>query len=921
MNLEAMTDEELAEIAGISLGSPIQDSIDKPNLEAMSDEELARMAGLERDVPSTGEYLWNEAKMAPTFLPVMGGSFAEYATEDRDIPPEDMVWLPSDATNLQKASALWDGVTKQAGYLAEHIREWREKAGEVVGADPTMEAPSQTAKVLGGGISAALDPASYIGAPLKAGQVVVSVGKQSLKYAKEMGEALFAGMGATYGGDVGEEVGGTTGQVIGTITGAMAPAVAPTRSLKTVATKTLKIGKSFHSGKDVTGVQGAAARKFLTALSEEQGIDDIVNTVDDLRKAGMILNRKETPLFVAMSDSPVVREELISLAKTHPEFMHRVTNELMGIHNKISSHYDNVLGARYAQIGDPELYTKSQNTAIKKATKRRMKIDKTISEADMQLIPPQQRKDLGRKIASMVKVKRAAVTQELSPAYTKLTEEAMSAGAVMPSDAVASIYTFVKQNRTVRDIFGKGTALDRKVMSLIKPRRKAAETKATSIYGQTVTKDVSQTEFPEMTFEQVDSLKRALNEAGRKKMTQNEMRLLNDLKGVVSEARKRIGGDFNDRLISLDTLYHQKVGIPFSEQGVVDLSSRKYAEQIAPVLTDKRSALDGFLNVAGEEGVEVARNAILSKAYHTSGVVKDGVLNPKGLRAFIKKNSEVIDAIPNLRNDLNAMQENQSNLMLAVGRLDEAVKVQQNDVANHFINHVSRTTRVPDYGTMVRGMLNKEIRIDEILKNIKTLDAVDAKAVRGSLRRELVEIAGSNPNGVHKFLASPENRSISRALLGDRHYKMALDLSKMHDVATRADVSKLTSLATRGEPISLLGVDITNIVATIRRPIVSWPQKGLILVSKIWTAGRQAHVDKVMMEVLSSPDGIEQLHAFAKKATKGTFNTKGVTDSVKQSLLMNAAGLAPMQSYVATKTLAKPEEETKFREAQAEVVQ
>lgn len=914
MNLEKMTDEQLADIAGVSLDTPNQAqdsaSINKPNLEAMSNEELTRIAGLERDIPSAGEYLWNAAKMAPTFTPVMIGGIAEYATEDRDIPPEDMIWIPNDATNLQKASALWEGVKKQAGYLAENIGEWSEKAGEVVGADPTMEAPSQVVKALGGGVSAALDPVTYIGAPLKAGQLAL-----------RGAEALAAGMGATIGGDIGKEIGGTTGEVIGTITGAMAPSVAPSRVLKAAADKTLKVAKSFRSGKDVEGVQGIAARKFLTALSEEQGIDNIIATMDDMKKAGMTLNKKETPLFVAMSDSPVVREKLIELAKTSPEFMNRVTNELMGIHNKVASHYDNVLGARYAKIGDPAQYTAAQNRSIKKVTERRMQIDKKINEADMQILPSQQRKDLGQKITSLVKAKRAAVMQELSPAYDQLTKEAMSAGAVMPSDAVSSIYTFVHQNRTVRDIFGKGSPLDRKIMSLIAPRRKAAEVKTTNLYGQAATKDASRAVSPEMTFEQVDSLKRALNEAGRKKMTQNEMRVLNDLKNTVKEARKSIAGDFNERLIGLDTLYHKRLGIPFSEQGVVDISSKKYAEQIAPVLTDKRSALDGFLDVAGEEGVEVARNAILSKAYHTAGVVTDGALNPKGLRAFIKKNSEVIDAVPNLRNDLNAMQTNQSNLMLTAGRLNEAAELQQNEFARHFINQVSTTTKVPDYGTMVRGMLNKEIRIDEILKNIKTLDAVDAQAVRGSLRRELVEIAGSNPSGAHKFLASPENRSISKALLGDRHYKMALDLSKLHDVATRADVSKLASLATRGEPISLFGVDITNIIAIIRRPIISPMQKGVIMVSKVWTSGRQAHVDKVMMEILSSPDGIEQLHKVAKNATEGTFDPKQMTNSMKQRLIMNAAQAAPMLSYVATKTLAKPEEETRFREIQSEVNQ
>ena len=96
--------------------------------------------------------------------------------------------------------------------------------------------------------------------------------------------------------------------------------------------------------------------------------------------------------------------------------------------------------------------------------------------------------------------------------------------------------------------------------------------------------------MPELTFTQVDYLKRAINHFESQPLSRTEQRQLNQLKQVIKEQRETIPGDFNQRLIAADVLYYEKVGIPYSAEGIKQINSRKYADEIYPVLFKNKSS-------------------------------------------------------------------------------------------------------------------------------------------------------------------------------------------------------------------------------------------------------------------------------------------------------------------------------------------
>ena len=116
--------------------------------------------------------------------------------------------------------------------------------------------------------------------------------------------------------------------------------------------------------------------------------------------------------------------------------------------------------------------------------------------------------------------------------------------------------------------------------------------------------------------------------------------MLQDLRDVLDDARTTIPGTYSSALKLADENYYKHIGLPFGEQGIKEISSAKYAQQIAPVVVQNAESLNQFYNVVGrEKGVDIAKNAFLAEVYEKS--VINGQLQPKLLQSLIKKKSEV----------------------------------------------------------------------------------------------------------------------------------------------------------------------------------------------------------------------------------------------------------------------------------------
>ena len=792
------------------------------------------------------EFLKSRAKMAPFTVP-------------------SLIAAAGETFYVDPAIAAFKGESPDftGSKFMQNFEKYLEGVSQIVGADHTMEPASEAERFVGGAVTAVADPLSYPGAPFKALSLLGRAG----------GQAVLGGTSevtAEYGARMEQQMTGEdTG--IGRLIGGLAPAIG---SIPTAATAhgvfdtTHDTFKRVSSSRSMQKGIPSAQKDMLRKIANEQGIVNIDAILDEFNRIGHRISKKDVPLMVAMSDNSVVARQMQNLVKTDPVFREKVTSELHRLKGMVEDYSSRVFGQRYPDIGTPSELVQKMNKSLAPIRKRIDNLDNQIESLVEKVSPTMSKEARGRKISNLVDQRKTAIRQEMSPQYNQLVEDAMTAGAVLPAESTKQIYQFVKQNN-IRDLFGKGTALDSKIMKYLSPKksvqtvRPSATDPTTGQVTPAVTRNVSV--YPTLDFDQMDSLKRAINSIKRQPLGADGARLIGQLDSVVKEARKNIPGDFNQRLIDLDVEYHKRLGIPFSEQGIVEIGVKKYYEEVAPVLTKNRSALKDFLDVSGEEGVEIARNAILSEVYDTA--VTNGSLNPKALSRYMKKKSEVIGEIPGMRQELTEIAVDHGKLMLKRDRLDRAYKQQQNQIGKHFLSQSSDIAGV-DYNQMLREVFSKKERLDSLMSDISKLDNATAKSVRHALRSELVEYANTQPQGAFDFLTDIRNRAVVGRIMGVGYQQAAKDVARMSDALRRADPSRIAMALEKDAAGTVLGVDVPYIMSQVRDRIASVFQKGIRVGSKAYDASRTGRFDESMKELFTDPESMMKLKKVADAQLK-----------------------------------------------------
>jgi hypothetical protein len=742
--------------------------------------------------------------------------------------------------------------------FASNIDKLQKAAATVTGADPTAKAPGLMSQFAGGVARMVTDPVGFVGTPFKAVKGGVETIQSGVEAARNIAQpvatraAQLTGVGVTAetGGAIGAEVeekltgedtgaGRATGATFAALKGAPVAVVAGQ-----VLTAPINIGKQVWAKyKDVkTDPQAAtqayatgAAKRLLEAISDGVPSGRIDDIVDDFNRISQVINKQNLPIMVAMSDNPVVKMEVSKLVKTNPEFKKRFETELSNLAQNVDARADLIFGSRYLPVSGID------SVSIKSVVKKRQEVDTAIENLSQKFVPTDRQENLGTAIANLVETRQKLARQEISPVYTKIMEDAKKAGARMPDTAVRDVYNFVVRNN-MRDIFGKGTAVDKQIMSVFGPQ--------------------NGTFFP-ASFEQVDSLKRRINELQRGKLAPNEARKLEQLEDVVNAARERIPGNFNQRLIDADKLYYEKVGVPYSAQGIKDIDAKKYADEIAPVIVKNGSALKQFLNVSGDAGPEIARNALISEMY--TKTFKDGVLDPRAMQSFLNKKADVINQVPGLRDEIRRASTDIAYLKTQRSLLNESAKAVEKEIADNFVLSVrdSKGVSVPDYRSVANRMLRDPGFYAKVNKDISMLDTRSSQAVKNNIRSEIVDIARNNPDGGISFLTDPRNKKTIEGIFGTGYQSAVKDLVKLSDALVKADVTKLTPVitTTQLDPVGkqVPGLDIPYIISQIRDRIASTVQKMVRIGSRIGTASLKTSTDKQIADLLADPNGLEKL--------------------------------------------------------------
>lgn len=767
----------------------------------------------------------------------------------------------------------------QTGTAAQDFMRGAEKGKEfgykVTGAVKTKPPSDISGQIYENAVKALGDPLSWVGGGAKA--ILSNV----------LGSVFVSGT-STATGELGSQIeksitGKDTGvgRVIGAFGAVPSAAAGSALVTKGVVSPVKSIYQKYSGiGKDTVEMEkslsAGAAKRLLERASKEQGIEDIDAFVNDFNAIGQKINKQNVPLFVALADNPVIRSQFIANMKTDPDFRALVNKQLETLSLDIDKNADKLFGARFSPV--------PSDTGIKlgNVRKRISDIDNKIEDLSFRVTPTISQEQLGDSISNLVEAKKRLVQSEISPKYDVLKEEARKANIRLSPESSTAITNFIKDNR-IRDIFGKGTPLDTKIMAVVNK-------------GEG------------LSFDDVDSLKRNINLLQRQKLSDEQALKIKQLEDVVNEARKSLPDGFNQRLIDIDREYYERLGVPFNVANINDIDSKKYAEQIAPVIIKNGSGLKQFINAVGEDGYSVAKNAVIADVYKYA--VKDGKLNVRALAKYSKDKAEVINQIPGLKEELQTIALDQNKLFLAKANLDEAYKVQEKKLAQSFLNQQEGNldfTAIANRISTDRQYLSKVFDTD-----LKNTSPETRKAVVNNIRRELVDKAYTSGEGL-AFFTNPRNQFLVDKVFGKGYANQVKQVAKVSDNIAKLDVQNISDVISKDEidavgayarELGLPGLDLPYISSTIRDRISSTTQKAVRLLSRVNTARVNQATKQQIQELLLDPDGLAKFNKVAYSVNMN-FNNPISLRKISEAF----ADRVPLYAYQAGKTLDEEPEQ------------
>lgn len=651
-----------------------------------------------------------------------------------------------------------------------------------------------------------------------------------------------------------------------------------------------------------------AAKRLLTAATESEGAAELQDLIGQINEASRFVNKGDAPLVIAMTDNPVIRQQIQRLAITRPEFRKKVNDLIKAAEGDVERKTGFLFGERYA-ADIPE----GAQISIANVARQRQNIDKRLNNAFSFVRPFEDTEAFGKRIEDLVEQKKKLARQEVSPEYDALLDEARRQDIRMPEEGTKLIYDFVRDNN-IRDIFGRGTPVDRKVMAFLRPQdvEEAATPRILGPEGTPISDlPAEQVQYPTLSFDNVESLKKEINLIKRKPLTDAERRKIGDLEKIVDEARDTIPGNFSERLKDIDRKYYQKVGVPFSEQGIKEIDSKRYAEQIAPVIVKNAESYRQFVRAVGEEqGNVLAERAILNELYEKAAKGGGGLLSPTAVAKYVRDKGEIIDSIPGLKEKLQRAVVDDTQLRAELASFDKAAKEAQKRISDNYLTQ----TEFPDYESLSRNFMRNPKARAKLLRDIGDLDANTAKAVRNSLRAEIINM-GRKQGNLLGFISAPENKAAIEQAFGPGFQPALRKIALFGDKVSSADVSRLGTQIPK-ENMDVVaqvfpGLDVPYLSSNFRDRITSLPQKIIRVLSKYNSARLQIATDDAIEELLLDPNGVKKL-----ANTISDVNFKFDNPVALNKLAEAVSQSVPMAAYDAFKvTMSAEQQERLQREA------
>lgn len=682
-----------------------------------------------------------------------------------------------------------------------------------------------------------------------------------------MGTTAATAIPSAAGAEVGGEVGGVPGAIAGGFLGGSYSLFSPTNLALNGSSIFKNLKNSASAGGTFTDLTQAAGNKraagvAIKALESDPEINaNLLRATEIERLTGVKL-----PAPAATQGSNVIVQEARSQAAADPSgfgaaMRQQELDAKQAILDRAKALFGKASSERILEA------TAQPASATKSLTRRLTDIDDELATIGNRIdsVDPT---ELGNRTVNLVKSKEALARKEVAPLYETSLDNATEAGIKLNPDQTSRLYGFVNDEVNA-NLFKTFPTIFKKVKSAFAPE--IVKTGQFDEAGKEITQEV----FKDASVRDLDSLKREINLALRGNASSDTRRVLNNLKFELNSVVDELPASFKTSYRGADAEYLRKVGIPFEARAIEEIGSKGFVEQTVPVLTKNPSALNQFLDIAGNEGKDIVRDSFMYDLSKTPNLINaDGAVNPKILDRFLAKNKDTLKIVPGIADELRGLSTDSKLLLNTQAKLNNLLKTEQKREAETLFSRVgnekldtvvSRFLTIPNERAQVMNELNK-----------------NPEALKG-FRASVLEGLTTSGRTYDDFL---KNKDALDTLFGPTYIKNVEALAE----ATQALYSNPLKL---NIPLSnirktkfeeLTGTSPEGAVALARRQITSPFQKVTIGLSKFFQNNANKTERAAIGDFLLDTDKLKQTADLYKKisATEDTEKIKSLAGKVLQ---------------------------------------
>jgi hypothetical protein len=526
-------------------------------------------------------------------------------------------------------------------------------------------------------------------------------------------------------------------------------------------------------------------------------------------------------------------------------------------------------------------------------------IDARIAELTNTLRQAPGRTDIGERVVNLLNSKRKMEYAKVGPKYDELIESSEAAGIRLPGEIAKDLRDFVR-DETSQDVFNKFPSLYKSINNVFKGEIKQQSTRMQAKYPNLAK---PQETFKDYSLKALDSLKRETNEALRSTQSgSDQQRMLRELKVQVDNAIDNVDPLFSVPYRAIDKEYALKVGIPFTEKGVVNINRASFVEDAVPQLTKNASALKQTMDIIGDspEGRKIVEDAFLFDIGNNRSIINTntGELNPAQLARYIKANKDKIDLVPGLKNTLEDVGNRVSVLRdnrTAILEAEKAAKIDKID---------NLWTQAYGASGGMRGVVQSSLRNPQELDNLLAIagkDRVAKEGIKSAFLENLISSKGDrlallkeNEAAVAKIFSKDQAKLLTDVveasqLLKDNPFRMAININTISksDFETKFGSKPETSL---GE---------------LRNQVISGPRVFINHLSRFFSNVANKNEAAEVQKFLLDPKALQQAADLLNEIKVKGFNQRALDalgkltkNSASNWLLgATAGGIAGAQDY------------------------